>query len=117
MIKAWLIKKFPMLIVVAAIGLCGYYIAHVQAVAEAALIKVAEREQILAAQTRTLESLLDERVKIIESVERLSGSFEGISKNLGSLTVARKKIEAENEIIKNYLDSPIPLDLRRLYNK
>ncbi len=123
LLKGWLIRKFPMLVVIAFIAAAGYYISFLQqrsAVAKAQVIaanaEMAKVDGLVRAQTKSIEELLSMRLRDSESLERLAGTFSSVDRKIDNLSRSRSKLEDENDTVKNYLDSPPPAELSGLYN-
>lgn len=121
-IKSWLLRKSPMLVVIAAIIATTHYISILKersAAADARALgmqeEVAKMEHLVEVQTQSIEGLLALRQRDSETLQALAGATTKIEQRMGNLRALSAKLERENEQVKKFLDTPIPAELRGLY--
>lgn len=119
-----LASKFgPVIILLSALAINVIYIGWIKSEKDAAeqqqaLLddKVNDLQDIITQQSQSVKSLLDLREKDYEVLSGLSARFQSIEREMTSLQRARNEIKATNDEVKNYLNAPVPAELRSLYN-
>lgn len=122
-IKGWFLKTLPMLLVMGFLFSTIHYINLLKRdVQEADREKVTaqmETERITSVvegQSESIQGLLDLRERDSATLLSLASRFSLIEQEMGQLSRLRVELEKVNAEVKEYLDTPIPLELRSLYN-